>query len=231
MLGFPLVGYPESDGLNKKLQDKLKMSFQNLTITNVSQSPIDDLYEVYTGSRVLYYYPKSELLVFGEILNSSGISLTQQSLQAEFARRASEIKTGSALKITGISSPDTKEIIEFIDPNCSYCRDWNYLSKKYSPTRKVIFSVKGIDGNSAKKAIHIMCSEDSQTALDQVMFGMIMDEDLRDCEEGRKQLIKHSEIVGKFGVEVTPAFILVQNNNELVKGMQREKLMNYLRGK
>ena len=53
----------------KDAQEKLKATFQNLTVNDFKPSPVEGLFEINIGGRVVYFHPEAEVLIFGEIFS------------------------------------------------------------------------------------------------------------------------------------------------------------------
>jgi thiol:disulfide interchange protein DsbC len=94
----------------------LKMSFPRLDYDEINPSPIDGIYEVVSGDRIIYFVPRSQHLIYGEIWDAQGQSLTRTRQAQMMADRIKDLPLEKALKIG-----DGKNIvIEVTDPDCPF---------------------------------------------------------------------------------------------------------------
>src|SRR4051812_23551369 len=82
----PAILNGEPDWLTKT-SNELHATFKNLTFEEVRPSEIPGVVEIYAGPRILYYAPAQKILIFGELYNSAGNSLTDAKLQAYVGKR------------------------------------------------------------------------------------------------------------------------------------------------
>jgi len=119
------------------IKNRLRVRFPRMQVGEIRQSGIDGLYEVEAGPNILYYYPKSELVVFGEIWNSAGKSLTAERRSEIFSRKVRDIPLDKA----GLKIGNGKNVvIEFTNPDCNYCRKgYEYMKSRDDVTEYIFF--------------------------------------------------------------------------------------------
>jgi len=75
------------------VKKEITSTFKALNVTEVKESEIPGVYEVYyTGvyPGIIYYYPPKKLLIFGEIWDVNGTSLTGMKLEKYLESRSLE---------------------------------------------------------------------------------------------------------------------------------------------
>jgi thiol:disulfide interchange protein DsbC len=189
----------------------LKKKFPTMKIESLQPTPIKGVYEVVTNEGLFYYAPEAECLVFGEII-SQGKNLTQRRMEELRQRREATIlemlKTLPLDKAIKIGA-GRHTVIEFTDPNCTYCRKaFQVLATKEDMTRYIFFFP--LSKASADKVQHILCAPDRVGAYKEVFSGQLDKTPLTPCESAEvTALMKiHREQAVRLGVEGTPFFII-----------------------
>lgn len=180
--------------------------FPHLEITGVRKTPIPGLYELETGPNLIYYYPDKGLVVFGEIWNRQGKSLTGERRQEITAKKAGEIPLARATLTIG-SGKNT--IIEFTDPGCPYCRKAAaFLKGRKDVTRYIFFLTQPKNPKAGDTIAYILCAQDRQKAYEEVMEGKPDKKgDKAACQDKAAAMIEdHRNIASAAGVRGTPAF-------------------------
>lgn len=193
-------------------QAKLQASFGNLRVTDFRESPIEGIYQLTTGTRVIYYHPAQEFLIFGEIYNKDGRSLTRDYLDAHSRERIAELPLEQAIRIgTG-----RHRVIEFTDPDCPYCRKLDAFLDEQDVTRYLFFAPQTARHPDARrKAIHVLCSEAPDAALSDLYGDTTAPHALVDCARGTERLQRHEKVSAAFGVSATPTLVL---KNSVITG-------------
>lgn len=219
-----IVGSASADSA---VEQHIRKLFPNLTINRVSEAPIEGLYEVSSDNSILYFYPKGELLVFGEIWSKTGKNLTADKKAALATNSLKNIPLEKAVRIgTGKNT-----VIEFTDPDCPYCRKVSaYFQGKADITRYIfLFPLESIHPNSRVKAEYILCSSDPAAAYEEVMSGH-MDATLPEpCKDPaiKEKLSDHKKIADVIGVTGTPTLVV---NGNIVSGADFQKIEQILAG-
>lgn len=181
-------------------QAQMQATFANAVVTDFRESPIPGLYEAYLVDKLIYYHPEKELLILGEIWTRDGRSLTAARRAELAANLIDQIPLEHALVI---GPDDGVPVVEFTDPDCSYCRAFHQFAQEQNQLplkRQVIFTTQA---KSQAKAVHILCAADPATAFAHVYAGLAP-EKLNDCAAGHKRLATHRVLSEKAGVSVTP---------------------------
>ena len=183
-------------------KDNLLKNFPNLRVDNVRESPVKGLYEVVAGNQVFYFSPEGYLM-FGELWTKEGKNLTAEMREKVLAEKVKQIPLDKALKIG--SGP--RQVIEFTDPDCPFCRKVDeYLSKRTDITRYVFFyPLRKIHPDSEKKARYILSHKEKEHAFREVFSGSMDGKPIPQDENRSTQLEDMEKVAQGIGVQGTPA--------------------------
>jgi thiol:disulfide interchange protein DsbC len=139
-------------------EESLKMDFPKLEAKSIVPGPIEGLYEVRSGSNIMYYSPKSSSLFVGEIYTKTGENLTAKSRDLLIQEFIKELPLDKAIKIG--SGKNT--VIMWTDPDCPYCRKLEeYFKDKKDITRYVyLLPLEQLHPKATIKSENILCQTD-----------------------------------------------------------------------
>lgn len=207
-------------------ENSVKATFKNLTFTEFKESPIPGIYELNAGGKIIYFEPKNEFLIFGEIFNKEGKSVTQESLLS--SRKENPIADLLEYAVIIGDENAKKTIIEFTDPDCPYCRSYDRWINSHDSNsdvkRIVFFDTRLHEKTALPKAVHILCSDDPETEMEKIFLG-INPEKLNKCDEAQNILKMHANAIARVGVSGTPSFLLDGN---LTVGFRKNPLNNFI---
>jgi len=183
-------------------KDNLLKSFPNLRVDSVSESPIKGLFQVVAGNQVFYFSPDGYLM-FGELWSKDGKNLTAEMRNKVLAEKVKNIPLDKALKIG--SGP--RQVIEFTDPDCPFCRKVDeLLSKRTDLTRYVFFyPLRKIHPDAEKKARYILSHKEKENAFHEVFSGSMDGKPVPQDENQGRQLEEMEKVAQSIGVQGTPA--------------------------
>ena len=182
--------------------DNLKKNFPNLRVDSVKESPIKGLYEIVAGNQVFYFSPDGYLM-FGELWSKEGKNLTAEMREKVLAEKVKSIPLDKALKIG--SGP--RQVIEFTDPDCPYCRKVDeFLAKRTDVTRYVFFfPLRQIHPDAEKKARYILSQKDREKAFREVVSGALDGKPAPESVHQDAMLEEMEQVAKSVGVRGTPA--------------------------
>lgn len=172
-------------------------------VDGFAPSPVPGLYEVTAGDQIFYFSPSGHL-VFGEIWSQDGRSLTAERREEIVAEKLARLPLDKALTV----GHGPRRVIEFTDPDCSFCRTVDdFLGKRDDVTRHIFFyPLESLHPQAAAKARYILCSEDRERAMREVFAGEWDRQEppsvAGDCRE--ELLDEHWKLGGSLGVRGTP---------------------------
>lgn len=219
-----VAGCQLTAGLNTpESRAQLAISYPDLIVEDVRSAPIGSLLEVYSQGRIVYYAPKEDLLLLGDVYGPEGHSLTQTRRAAWIGERAAALDLSKAITV----GQGPSELTAFVDPNCGHCREaiaW-FERSEYAGFRVHFFFLPIAPQTDAyARAVQAACAPASlrREAMRQV-FGQSragIAQPLR-CAEGEALLAAQAEVVKSIGIQESPVFIA---RGQTVRGFYPDRL-------
>jgi len=202
--------------------------FKNMPVDRVAKSEIAGVYEIYSGGKLFYFAPDKQLMMFGEMYTSTGVSLTQEKVQAYLNARTLSIPED----VGTVVGDGPVELISFIAPDCGYCaqahrwiEDRNYEGLRL----RVFFMPMEVGTPNYARAQQFICAppELRREALRQVYAheDPAPGQSFLTCADGANQLARQAQIAKDLGVEGTPTFSL---KGQTVLGFRQDRLEQLL---
>jgi thiol:disulfide interchange protein DsbC len=191
---------------NLPVEEQFKKSFPKNIFESITATDIKGIYEVYTGNQIYYYMPKDDVILYGSLVSKTGVNITRESFSKKMAQKMAKLPLDSALKIGNGKTA----VVEFMDPNCSHCRQaYKFFSQRQDVTLNVFFLP--LSKESADKIKHILCSKDVSKAYDDAMTGKLDNKaPLNICADKKvDETVKtHLQLASQIGVRGTPLFYI-----------------------
>lgn len=193
----------------EKIKENLK-KFKDFGRINISDSPVVSLKQITVADtgEVFYSNCDGSIIFVGALIDNNGNNLTKIAMDkaSQVAFQEKNINKEIAIKLGN----GNHEILEFTDPDCSYCRaaETMFHQKKddIDATRYIFFTpLDTIHPEAEQKAIHILCSNNPAEEYIKVISNQITSFP-NQCEKGKEILIKHREVGASLGVNGTPTF-------------------------
>jgi len=202
---FLLPGCSSAEKLSP--EEQYKKSFGRFAYESFSKTSIQGVYEVYNGQQVYYYLPDADVIIAGPMISKDGKNLSQESQAKKMAAKMSNLPLDQALKI----GSGKIKVVEFIDPNCHYCKlSFNlFHARKKDVTMYVFFYP--LSDDSRNKIRHILCSKNREQTFEQVLDGKLPEgTTLNACtdKEVETMMQNHQQVSQKVGVRATPLFYI-----------------------
>ncbi len=205
-------------------EEQFKNNYPQHTYETFAPTSIKGIYEVYNGRQVYYYLPEGDFLLLGNIISKDGKNLTQESNAKRMAAKLVNLPLDKALKIGNGKTI----IVEFIDPNCHYCRlSFNFLNKLKNDFTIYAFFFP-LSQDSERKIRHIFCAKDKAKAYEDVLSGKLDGSaqlNLCNNEEAEDMMKTNKQIGAQIGIQATPLFYI---KGKVVNGFDQpaiEKLL------
>ncbi|MEN6468760.1 MAG: DsbC family protein [Smithella sp.] len=212
---FLLPGCSSAEKLSAEQQ--FKKSFPQVQYETFTQASIHGIYEVYDGQRILYYFPEGDVILAGNIFSKDGKNITQESNSKRMVAKLADLPLAQALKIGNGKTA----VVEFIDPNCHYCRmSFNFFNERKKDITMYVF-FHPLSEDSSKKIRHIVCARDKVQTYEDVLSGKLDGNaqlNLCNTKEAETMLQNHQQISAKVGVRATPLFYI---KGEVVPGFDQ----------
>jgi len=200
-------------------EESLRQNFPHVKFEKMNPTPIKGIYEVVLKNGILYYAPESQSIISGEIYMKNGRNVTREKLDemdkkrlTTIKERQKEIPLEKGLKIgTG-----THTVIEFSNPDCSYCRQAaKYLAGRTDMTRYVFFLP--FSPQAGRKVKQILCAADRVKAYEEVMTGNPDNKqpDVCSSKDVDELAALHKTLAQSLGINATPFFFI---DGQVVQG-------------
>ena len=197
-----------------KIRNSLNVLLPGLTPDSIRATPVDNLYEIAFGARIVYITSDGRYLLQGKMVDLE----TRTEITEE---RLSELKL-AAMSAVGedqmvIYGPeDAKHTVTvFTDIDCGYCRklhaEMDQYNKQGIRIRYLFYPRAGIGSDSFNKAVSVWCADNRHTAMDQAKAGEAVP--ASKCEN---PVASHHALGQTMRVQGTPALVL--ENGEMVPG-------------
>jgi thiol:disulfide interchange protein DsbC len=226
---FILTGVCFADE-NLDIEILFAKAYPRIQYRSITKTDIDGFYEVTAGNNILYYYPKKNYIIFGEIWNRQGKSLTAERRKELLALALEDLPLEEALKI----GEGENRVIVVTDPDCPFCRKLSsFLSEREDVTSYVyFFPLKKLHPEAEKKAKFILAAENQAEAYHTVMKGKLDREEINldpaTDERATSILSKHVQIAQRLGVSGTPTLWV---NGTFVSGADIPRIKSLLEQK
>ena len=187
------------------VEEQFKKSFPKNNYESITPTAVNGVYEVYAINQLYYYMPKDEVILYGSLITKNGVNLTRESFLKKMAQKISKLPLDSAIKIGNGKTV----IIEFIDPNCHFCREsYKYFAKHRDLT--IYAFLFPLSKESADKAKYILCSKDAVKTYNDALSGKLDKMKLDVCTDKKadETLKIHMKLASQIGLKGTPLFYI-----------------------
>ena len=205
-LGFTVQAEAPSPEIRAVIEQKIAAMAPGLTVDKVDLAPLENLYEVTLGSRVVYFTTDGKHMILGEILDTdTGQNLTENR-RSELTAEKLKIYDNDQMIVIGPDNP-VRYITVFTDVDCPYCakfhRDVPALNEAGVQVRYLLFPRSGMQGRSYERAVGVWCADDRIESVGIAKAGGEVE--YRNCEN---PVEGHYALGQEVGIRGTPAIIL-----------------------
>jgi len=187
----------------QELKRALAERLPGANLDNLAPTPIEGLYELRVGGRIVYVSDDGRYLLSGRLIDlETREDLTERVLAKE---RVSALADIPERKMIIFEPPGEVRhtLTTFTDIDCPYCRkmhsEMNQLNAYGIRVRYLLYPRAGIPSVSYDKAVSVWCAENQQEALTRAKRGLQPEE--RDCENPVRE---HMSIADRLGLTGTP---------------------------
>ncbi len=216
VVGCLLLILPVCAGAKKlTVEEKFQKSFPKNNFESIKPTSIKGVYEIYTGNQIYYFMPEADVIIYGDIISKDGVNITRESNLKKMTAKMANLPLDSALKIGNGKTT----VIEFMDPDCHYCRQaYNFFSTRQDVTIYIFFFP--LSQASERKIRHILCAPDKLKMFEDVMMGKFDNNTpLNICNDKKvDEIIRtHMRLDSQIGIRATPLFFI---KGQLVNGFE-----------
>lgn len=214
-----------STDANQVIRDSLKQNFPDLTIDQVTASPLPGLYQVTAGAAVIYVSQDGRYLFSGDMLD---LKNAQENI-TENARKGARLNAlksfGDANMVVFPAKNPKYTITAFTDITCGYCHklhsEIDQLNEKGITVRYLAFPRSGPNTPTFDKMAQVWCAKDKQKAFTDAISDKTI-ENTANCS--KESIAKEFQLGMMMGVNGTPTLIL-EDGTMLPGYMPPDKLL------
>lgn len=204
----------DSAGLSK---EELAGKLNGVDAADITESPLDGVYQVAVGSNVAYVTTDGRYLIQGEVYDlATSENLTETSRAKARVELLGSVDRKSMIVFTPESGDVKHTITIFTDIDCGYCRQFHREIEQVNDlgieVHYLFYPRTGPNTESWTKADKVWCASDRNTALTRAKLGGAVPE--AECED--TPVDEHFDLGNRVGVRGTPA--VFAENGELLGG-------------
>jgi len=191
-------------------------------IEEIRESPVKGMYEIVTHAGIIYYCPDGDYMIFGEIWDSTGKSLTAERRSEVTSKKMASLPLDKAVKI----GAGKNRIVEFVDPECAYCRTaYDYFKNKDVTVYAFVIPLMGT--RSENKVKYMACAKDKVKAYHEIFSGKDISLPV-DCSVPPDSMNELRKFASKYGVTGVPFFLV---NGQAVNGINTKRIDELLKNR
>lgn len=202
---FSLNSYGDISTLQNNLAN-IKTTLGNPHVKIIGESPIKGLYELQTGSSLIYADESGQYLINGDMYDlKNKLNLTTQKRQQLNRIDVNALPLAHALKV--VKGTGKRTLYVFSDPDCPYCK---LLEKNLQTVDNItiytfMYPLKSLHPNAETVAKHIWCSNDRIKAWNEHLLNNKSPTATTDCPNPIAQNIALGQ---RLNIEGTPTLFL-----------------------
>ena len=187
-----------------KLKNILTKRLPGVEVNKITKSPLDGLYEVISGSQIVYMSADGRYMIDGDFVDL--VSKKNHTEDAKSGMRLAQIDALGEDNMLIYKPEVVKHTVTVVtDINCPYCRRLHDEMDQYLKlgvrVRYIFMPLKGKE--DFKTTVSVWCSKDRNLSLDIAKAGGTLDP--KTCTNPIKRQL---DVARKIGVRGTPAIIL-----------------------
>lgn len=196
LLSLPAAAQQATDRIKKAVEDKW-----GVNVISVTKTPYLGLYEVYTGSRIIYTDEKTSVFVVGNLIDDATRMDVTEARLGELSRiKFSDLPFKQAIK--QVRGNGKRVLVTFEDPNCGYCKVLNKELVKLNDVTIYTFLFPILGDNSMDKSKRIWCAKDRAKAWNDWMIHNKTPSGSDQCDT--QAITRNQEYARGIGLSSTP---------------------------
>ncbi len=222
---------PEGEGESEgSLRAHLEREYPDLAIDAVQPTPLDGIYEVVSGTRVMYVSQDGRYLIRGSLIDlNTERDLTEERRSGLIRDAVAAVGEDRMLVYEPADGPAEHTITVFTDTSCPYCQRLHeellsIMERHPVRVRYLLFPRAGVDAGPADTMRDVWCAPDPQRALTAAKRG----ESVPARGDCAAPVTAHYELGQRIGVRGTP-YMLVGDEGPAIPGYRpKDQLLSLL---
>jgi len=200
--------------IDAQIRSSFAATLPSLSIDSIADTPIEGLYEVVFGTRVVYVSGDGRYILQGQMDDlETGDQITDQ---RKSVLRKAVVKDLKESDMIIYGNKDAKHTITvFTDLDCGYCRKLHGQMDQYIEQdiriRYLAWPRAGIPSQAATDITSVWCADDPKKAMDIAKSGGLVEP--RDCDN---PVASQFSLGQSLGINGTPALLL--ESGEIIPG-------------
>lgn len=212
--------------LSASPEEDFKRDFPGAEVQSMKLSSVPGLFEVVVNGRVVYYSQSAHSIILGQIISKDGKNITMEREMELLAAKLKDLPLDKALKI----GEGKNIVIEFTNPDCSFCRKgFEFFETRTDVVKYVFFVPLPSRPDSVPKIRYILCAQDKKAAYEEAMSGKLDKMEFKPCTDPQAdELLKiHERVAAEMHLSATPMYFI---NGNPVRGADIEAIKKLLGG-
>ena len=193
---FTPKAFANPDVIRKELQEK----YPNVTVKSVLPTAYPQLWEVFTGTELLYTDERASYLLLGRLFDvATRADISTPRFAALNAIKFDDLPLNLAVK--NVIGKGTRKIAVFADPNCGYCKRFETDLTTLTDTTIYTFLYPILAADSSTKSKQVWCSSNRIKTWQDWMIRGVPLSGTGKCEN---PIEKVSALGQRLNIKVTP---------------------------
>lgn len=207
-----------SADVQERIKNSLAVLLPGIAPDSIQETPMNGLYEVVFGPRLVYMSEDGKFLIQGNIIDlETRENLTEPRLMTAKIDAVEKVGEDNMIIYSPPKGTDVKHQVNiFTDIDCGYCRKLHNEMADYNKAgievRYLFYPRAGEGSASYKKAVKVWCAEDRHAAMDASKAGESVDA----SDQCENPVSDHMMLGSLVGVSGTPAMVL--SDGKLIPG-------------
>lgn len=221
-----------ADDTVEALRDQLAEEYPDFTVDSIEPAPIDGLYEVVSGSEVIYMSGDGRYVFRGNLIDlEAERNLTRATRDRLVAERIDAVDEADMIVFEPEDGEIEHTLTVFTDTRCPYCQDLHndvvdMVESDGIKVRYLLFPRQGPDSEAADELADVWCADDRQAAMTAAKNERDVPARGDDCDA---PVAEHYELGREIGVSGTP-YTVVDGGPAFSGYRSREHLREVLAG-
>ena len=190
----------------QKIRNSLAVLLPGLQPDTIRTTPLENLYEVAFGMRVVYLTGDGRFLMQGKLIDlETRTEITEERLAELKLGALSELKEDQMVTYGPTDAKHTVTV--FTDIDCGFCRKLHSEMDQYNKNgiriRYLFYPRAGLGSESYDKAVSVWCADDRKSAMDTAKAGGSVPS--KTCDN---PVAEHHALGQAMRISGTPALIL-----------------------
>lgn len=194
---------------------RLQAAIGNQKLDHIKPTPIPGLYEIVSGSEILYLTEDGQFVFQGDIVDLEAKNNLTEVRRNDLRSKAVSAVEEKDMVVFAPANEAQHTVTVFTDIDCGYCRKLHNEIAEYTQkgikVRYLMFPRAGFNSESYHKAVSVWCAEDRQGAMTQAKRGESVPP--KKCPNPVQE---QTQLGRSLGVQGTPSIVL--ENGQMIPG-------------